>query len=179
MTSDPHRADDLAPAEALRRAAADAVAALTAAGCPPDGLGAYEPPRRRLFGTRPARIIRVGSGWRLGVLVVASDGAVFSGGSTLRAHVPPPVKGYTADSARERDELRHCAIRGGFAEGETVHWALEPVVAEAVGASTSPLALRDGRLVVRWAPRAPIAGAPSLEAYLAERAGLLAATAAP
>ena len=168
MTSEPHphpRRDD------LERLGADTARALAARGRAPDGLGAFEPARRRLFGTRPARITRIGAGWRLGALVVATTGEIFVGGETLRAHVPPPVKGYTAESARERDELRHCAIRGGFAEGETVHWQLVPLDAQAPAA---PVAIRDGRLVVRWAPYAPIATAPSLEDYLAERVSLIA-----
>ena len=146
----------------LEDAAGYAAQALSTLQRTPDALGNYEEPRKRLLGGRPARIVRAGEGWRLGVLVVSTDGLLFHGGETLRAHEPPAVKGYTSESARWRDELRSYAVKGGFAEGETVHWGLQAINLAELTASSSPIAVRDGALVVRWAPRAPVATAPTL-----------------
>ena len=171
------------PAEPLAALAADALERLRAAGVEPEAIGVYEPPRRRLLvGRRPARIVPAGRGWRLGVLLLDEAGRLLVAGETLRARTPPPILGYASESARERDALRHCAIRGGFAEGETVHWGARPLDFAALdgggdagpgGAAPSPVALRDGRLVVRWAPGAPLASATPIERYLDERVRLL------
>ncbi|NLT26700.1 MAG: glutaminase [Microbacteriaceae bacterium] len=163
-------------AERIAALAARAAERLRAAGVAAETIGEYAPPHRRRwwFGTRPARILAVGRGWRLGALVVTDDGRLLAGGETLRARTPPPILGYTSESARERDELRHAAIRGGAAEGETIHWGASPVDPAALDGASAPLAVRDGAPVVRWAPRTPLAAATPLETYLDERTGLLA-----
>lgn len=139
----------------------------------PESVGAYEPPKRRFLHTRQARIVPVTRAWRLGVLLIDEAGALRSAGATLRAHEPPPILGYTAESARQRDELRHAAIRGGFAEGETVHYDTYVIDCEIVRAETGPISLRDGDPVVRWHLGTRLTSAIPLEKYLQERAELL------
>jgi hypothetical protein len=138
---------------------------------PREALGEIaEPGRlRSALGARP-RIVRAGSAWRVGVLLVG-DETVFEEGEVLRA-ADPGRRGYAAESARQRAELRAMALRGGFAEGETVHlgWRVLDVDAVADGASDGPLSWRDGRLVIRWAASAdPL----PLASYLAERIDLI------
>ncbi|WP_235829311.1 hypothetical protein [Gulosibacter macacae] len=159
-------------AEQLRAAAAEAAQQLRAAAIEPDAVAEYEPPRRRFIGTRAARMREIGRAWKLGALLVTDEGELLIAGETLRAHEPPPILGYTSESARERDALRHSAIRGGFTEGTTVHWATQPIDLDALDADSTPLAVRDGALVVRWSPRAPLSSAMPLQAYLAERVEL-------
>lgn len=158
----------------LRSVAAATATELRERGVAPEALGEFVAPRRRLLGTRPARIEPVGEVWRLGVLLLrASEPAEFLGaGPSLRAHEPPPILGYTSESARERDELRHAAIRGGFAEGTVVHY--DPTPLGTLDALSSPLSLRDGTVVVRWAPGCSLQQATPLESYVRERLDLIA-----
>lgn len=176
--------DDLdAPLTAvLREAAQAAFAAARAAGLAlDDGLAALEPPRRRLWGTRPARMRPLGRGLRLGTLILQTSAhdrhgdeppALWGAGETLRAHQPPPILGYTSESARARDDLRRAAIRGGYQEGEVVHYGLHPLDATTIRLPGSPIAVRAGAAVVPWRPGAALASAPLLRDYLLDRVEL-------
>ncbi|GGA60048.1 hypothetical protein GCM10011490_07740 [Pseudoclavibacter endophyticus] len=160
-----------------RAAVADACALLNDAGIEPDPLAAYVP-ERRILGVFPreARLRREGDGWRLGVLVLSTTGDVLIGARTTRARRPERV-GYAAESARERDVLRHAAYRARVPEGVTVHvdgTAVDLEDLAASGGGYEPLALRRDGIVVRWAPAAPLHAALPLDTYLAERAQLLA-----
>ena len=160
-------------ATVVARAAADAAARLTAAEVSPDALGRFVPARRRLFGTRPPRIERVGSAWVVGRLLVSVTGELFAATHTLRAHVPKPHINYPSESARERDQLRHAAIRGGFREGETVHWDAVPIIASELTDTSVPVLVRDGMPMVIWSASAPAASAQPLPVYLDTRIELL------
>ncbi|WP_203136438.1 glutaminase [Microbacterium sp. JZ31] len=141
------------------------------AAAPREALGEIaEPGRiRALLGAGP-RIVRVGSAWRVGVLLI-DDAAVFEEGEVLRA-ADPGRRGYAAESARRRAELRAMALRGGFAEGETVHigWRRLDLDALAAGASSGPLTWDGDRLAIRWTPAGALM---PLSAYLSERISLL------
>lgn len=119
---------------------------------------------------RAPRIVRVGSAWHVGVLLVADD-AVFATSEVLRA-AAPVRRGYAAESARARAERRAEASRGGFGEGETVHvgWAPIDLDAVAAGGASGPLALMEGVPSVRWSAAG---GWMPLKAYLEERIALL------
>lgn len=105
----------------------------------------------------------------MGVLLIGDD-EVYATGEILRAreHV---VRGYTAQSQRERAERAAAAFRGGFAVGETVHlgWTrLDPAAVDA-GEDSGPLARTGGIPTVRWSAT----GAPRpLAEYLDEMIAL-------
>ncbi|UXW86619.1 glutaminase [Microbacterium azadirachtae] len=119
---------------------------------------------------RAPRIVRVGSAWHVGVLLIADD-AVFATAEVLRA-AAPVRRGYAAESARARAERRAEASRGGFRDGETVHvgWAPIDLDAVAAGGASGPLVLTDGVPSVRWSVGG---GLMPLAAYLDERIALL------
>lgn len=144
-------------------------------GAPREALGRYEVPRRILGVARAPRIVRVGEAWHLGVLLLTDD-AVLATGEITRAQ-DPGRRGYAAESARQRAELRAAALRGGFTAGETVHFEWAPIDVDAVarGESSGPLSSRSApvggaELTVRWSPSG---GFAPLARYLDERIELL------
>ncbi|GAA3663505.1 glutaminase [Microbacterium marinilacus] len=148
-------------------------ARLRLAAAPREALGEIAEPSglRRVLGVGP-RIVRAGSAWRVGSLLIGDD-VVHEAGEVLRA-TDPGRRGYAAESARRRAELRAMALRGGFAEGETVHlgwWPLD-LAGLAAGEPTGPLSWQDGRVMIRWTPAGALM---PLSAYLDERVGLLLA----
>lgn len=170
----------------LQRVSVAARDRCVAAGIPLEHLAQYVPPTKRLFGMRAARFAPIGRGWRLGVIVIDEHGQLWHAGATLRAHEPPPHKGYTAQSARARDEMRHAAIRGGYAEGTVVHYDCREITATSLqqastigGASpddgAQPVVLRGEAICVRWSPNCAIENATPLEQYVAERLELIGA----
>ncbi len=146
----------------------DARRALAAAAREP--LGELRTSRRVLGVARAAKVVRVGSAWHLGVLLVGDD-AVFATGDVVRARQEAP-RGYTAESQRARAELAAAARRGGFGEGEAVHvgWRMLDLDAIGRGAPSGPLALVDAVPSVRWSAAA---GFVPLEGYLRDRIALL------
>ncbi|GAA1543195.1 hypothetical protein HD600_000711 [Microbacterium ginsengiterrae] len=142
-----------------------AAARTALAGIPQEGLG-----EERSSRWRGERIVRAGSAWHVGVLLITDD-AVLATGEVLRA-ADPGRRGYTAESARARAQRRQLALRGGFAEGEVVHvgWSVIDVDAVDAGGESGPLSMRDGVPSVRWSKadaHVPLAG------YLRERIELL------
>lgn len=171
--------------ERAESALRDTVAALREAGIVPAALARFVPARRVLgIIPRRERVRATGEGWRLGTLIITSDGELVIDATTTRSRRPERV-GYTAESARERDALRHAAYRGGFVEGVTVHVGgrvvdgYEPGAGCSSDASSSaagelgPLVLRPDTVAVRWAAGTPAAAAIPLDRYLAEHAALL------
>lgn len=134
-------------------------------GLPQEALG-----REKTSRWRAPRIVRAGSAWHVGVLLIADD-AVFATAEVLRA-AAPVRRGYVAESARARAERRAEASRGGFADGETVHvgWTPIDVAAVTAGGSSGPLALADGVPSVRWSASGALM---PLAAYLEDRIALL------
>lgn len=126
--------------------------------------------REKIPRWRAPRIVRAGSAWHVGVLLLTDD-ALLATGEVLRA-AEPVRRGYAAESARARAERRAEASRGGFANGETVHvgWTPIDLAAVAAGGPSGPLALVDGVPSVRWSAAG---GYMPLEAYLRERIALL------
>jgi hypothetical protein len=166
-------ADDHAVAEA--RALLERTAGrLAAGGARDEALARFVPGRRVLgFPARPA-MKPLGRVWRLGVLLLAPDGTPYATGAITRA-IEPGHPGHVAVSAEQRREMRAAAHRGPFAEGETVDYDAAPIdlTPDALRATTGPLFLRGGRLLVRWSASAPDDAAAPFERYLAERADLL------
>ncbi|WP_426323749.1 glutaminase [Microbacterium sp. E-13] len=140
------------------------------AGAPQEALGELVVPRRILGLARAPRIERRGSAWHLGVLLLTAD-AVLATGEIVRAR-HEARRGYTAESQRQRAELAAAAVRGGFADGETVHvgWRMLQPGAVDRGEASAPLFPAGGVPGVRWSASG---GVMPLEAYLAERIALL------
>ncbi|MCP2637966.1 glutaminase [Microbacterium sp. HD4P20] len=137
---------------------------------PREALGELVTPRRVLGISRAARIVRRGSAWHLGVLLLTDD-AVLATGDVIRAR-QEARRGYAAESQRQRAELAAAARRGGFDEGEVVHigWRMLDAAAVDRGGRTGPLALIDGVPSVRWSAAG---GYTPLASYLDERVALL------
>ena len=156
------------PPDAFQTLFAEARIALSAARQEP--LGELRTPRRVLGMARAPRIVRVGSAWHLGVLLIA-EVDVYATGDIVRARAEAP-RGFTAESQRARAELAAAARRGGFAEGEAVHvgWRMLDPGALAEGEASGPLALREGVPSVRWSASG---GWMPLRRYLDERIALL------
>lgn len=144
-----------------RRALADA---------PREDLGTLVEPRRILGIARAPRIVPAGTAWHLGVLLLTDD-AVLATGEIVRSR-HDAVRGYTAESQRQRSLLAAAAHRGGFSEGTAVHvgWTPMDLADVDTGAASAVLRLTDGVPEVRWSVRG---GWAPLESYLRERVELL------
>lgn len=139
------------PADAAPTAAGVLSAARSRlAGAPQEALGDWAASRRLLGFGRAPRIVRVGSAWHVGVLLISDDG-VFATGEILRAR-EDVVRGFTAQSQRERAERAAAAFRGGFAEGESVHLGWEEIDVARVdaGGASGPLGRAGDIPTVRW-----------------------------
>ena len=168
MTAD----DDAVAAarELVQRTAAE----LAAARARDEALAAFVPARRVLLLDRPARMRPLGRVWRLGVVLVAPDGALLATGGITRA-VEPGHPGHVAVSVEDRREHRAAAFRGPFAPGETVNYDALPIplTAEALRSGAGPLLLRDGQVRVRWSASLGDDAAAPFAPYLRERVDLL------
>jgi hypothetical protein len=170
---------DAATAVARARDAVDrAVRELAAASARTETLAEYVPERRVLGLPRAPRMTAIGPVWRLGVLLLDADGRLYATGRVVRAE-RPARRSVIAESVAEHRAYRAAAVKGGIPEGTTVVFDARPLLleADALAAGQDPLVLADGPdgviVGVRWNPAFADATAP-LEAYLAERAELLA-----
>lgn len=139
------------------------------AGAPRERLG-ERLESRKVFGIgRAPRIVPVGDAWHLGVLLIG-DEQVFATGEVLRARADA-IRGFTAESQRERADRAAAAVRGGFAEGETVHVGWHEIDLSTVdaGAASDPLSIVAGVPHVRWNPAG---GTRPLADYLDEQLSL-------
>lgn len=163
-------------------ACVETAAALTQAGVEAEYLALLEPPRRVLLWTRPARMRSLGRVWRVGTLLLGTDGTLYAAGRATRA-AERGRPGYQSLSREERREIAAAALRGGFASGAPVNFDATAIPLDDAAAlaaltaedSTLPLGLADGEVRVRWRAGAPLAGAQTLAAFLADRAALLQA----
>lgn len=139
-----------------------------------EALAEYVPERRTLGIPRAARMTPLGRAWRLGALLVTADGRLLATGRVVRAE-RPARRSTPAAAIAEQRAYAAAAVKGGFAEGETVNFGAVPVdPAELVRAGASgPLVVVDDELFVRWSPSLPDSLTP-LDRYLADRVDLLA-----
>jgi len=134
-----------------------------------EAIGELRKPR---FGA--SRIVPVGRAWRLGVLLLDREGALYSTGSVTRAIVPPRGVANKSPDAEVRREFRRAAARGRFSEGEVVNFGVVRLEldAESLEAGSGPLVMNGGEVVILWNPKNPVDGRRLLEQYLAERISL-------
>ena len=154
-----------------------AVTRLRSAGVPTEALADYVPPRRALLRTRPATMRARGEVWRLGSLLLGTDGRLYAAGRATRS-AERGRPGYQSVSVEERREIAAAALRGGYPIGTPVNYdATElplPITAETTPLDAhGPVGVHAGVLRVRWRPGAPLDGAPTLDQYLSERVDLL------
>ena len=154
---------------------AAAIAELGSSGAPTETLAQYRPPRRTLLIPRRASFVTRGPVWRLGVLLLAADGALFATGAVTRAR-DPKHPNYTSVSGEERRELREAAGRAGFGLHDTVNFDAPPLPLDATLGTVGPLVLRAGQqgdeLTVSWnGSRTPDSLRPFAD-YLRERVEL-------
>ncbi|CAN5431813.1 hypothetical protein BH10ACT6_BH10ACT6_09820 [soil metagenome] len=156
-----------------RVAIASSVTELSISGAPPEMLAEYLPPHRSLLVPRRAAFVTIGPVWRLGVLLLGVDGALFATGSVTRARNPTHPN-YTSVSGEERRERREAARRAGFALHDTVNFDALPLPFDTTLGTVGPLRLRDGALVVSWNGSGTADSLRPFAAYLHERVELLA-----
>lgn len=132
------------------------------AGQAVERLGDWAHSRKLLGFGRAPRIVPVGAAWHVGVLLLTDDG-VLATGEILRAR-EEAIRGFVAESQRQRAAVAAAAFRGGFAEGETVHLGAVPIDLAAVdaGGESGPLSVAgDGTVLVQWSAAGatrPLAG---------------------
>jgi hypothetical protein len=140
---------------------ATAIARLRDAGVPTETRVAT---LRGAFGRTKLRA--VGPVWRLGVLCLAADGAVFATGEVIMV-TEPTHPNFRNELAVARNELRALLRRAGLPVGATAVLDARPLD---VDAPESPLFATDDGLAVEWtAGGSPIPFAD----YLTERVELL------
>lgn len=156
------------------RACAATAAALRDAGVATEALAEFVPERRALLVLKRAATMHpLGEVWRLGALLLGTDGELYAVGRATRAAERGRV-GYQSVSREERRDIAAAALRGGYPAGTPVNYDAEPLPLTALpDGPESPVGVHDGELRVRWRAGASLAGAPTLAQYLAERAELL------
>lgn len=159
------------------RACAETVDALRIAGVEPEGLAEFVPAGRRLLVLpKPATMRPLGEVWRLGALLLGTDGRLWAAGRATRAAERGRV-GYQSLSREERLDLAAAALHGGYPAGAAVNFDAAPLPIDeaslrALGPD-APIGLSGGELRVRWRAGTSLEGAQTLGQYLRERAGLL------
>lgn len=158
-------------------ACTEAAAALRQAGVQPEGLAEYLPETRRLLVfPKPATMRPLGEVWRLGTLLLDTEGGLWAAGRATRAAERGRV-GYQSVSREERRDIAAAALRGGYAAGSPVNFDARPLPFDETAlrelGTDSPIGLADGEIRVRWRSGAALDGAPTLEEYLRDRVALL------
>ncbi|WP_022888811.1 hypothetical protein [Agromyces italicus] len=161
------------PIDRLRASLADAAARLAAARARDEVLAELVQPKPVLGVARAARMAHRGRVWRLGVLLLAPDGALHATGHVVRAE-RPARRSVLAASVAEHRGWQAAAVKGGIAEGETVNFDAPGVdLDELARTGASGPIVFDGETVrVRWNPGQTGALA-ELGRYLDDRVGLL------
>jgi hypothetical protein len=132
-------------------------------------------PRSRFLGipTR-AKMVRVGSVWRLGVFLLSDDGLLFQAGEVTRV-AEPPHPGHVSAYREERREFMEAALRGGFSVGEVVNFNTFRITLDMdeLRQTRRPLFISGPHAYVRWREGAPDSDALLFKNYMAERLELL------
>jgi len=121
---------------------------------------------RRVLGVpRPPVIEPAGRAWRLGALLLDSDGNLYAVGRVTRALEPRDFNSDKTVAGEARREEQRAAARGAFTRGETVNFDIRALSTDS---PEPPLATVDGELtVIDGSVTMPLAR------YLADRAELL------
>ncbi|MBD8539558.1 hypothetical protein [Frigoribacterium sp. CFBP 8751] len=168
----PETPSDDQAAASLRALVEQAAADLAAREARTEALARYKPARRIVVVKTAESLEPAGRAWRLGVLLLGTDGRVFETGRITRA-VTPTRSQHLSAQVEQRKAERRAAVRGHFAEGEVVNYAYEPVdlSTAALQGGEQRLLVRGGHALVRWGTAT--GEVRDLAAYLADRAELL------
>ncbi|MFC5500986.1 hypothetical protein ACFPJ4_01895 [Lysinimonas soli] len=149
-----------------------AIARLTAASARTEILAELHPPRK--FGPfrRAPRMTRLGSVWRLGVLLLAPDGRLYATGQVIRA-ADPRHPNFTSASGEVRREIREAARAAGLPPGETVDFDAAPIELDA-DTPGGPVVRVGDELRVSWNGSRSLDSLVPFGRYLTERVELLA-----
>lgn len=125
--------------------------------------------------TRPF-MVRTGSAWRLGVVLLDRTGQLYATGEITRAIEPQVAVTNRSAEAEQKREYRRAAARGSFHTGETINHGFTPidVSIEALRAGDGPLSLdnSDDDASANVLVRLPSGSRIPLERYLADRVSL-------
>lgn len=161
----------------LREVCLDRLRALQAAGVKTEKLAVYVAPSR-LFGVFPraATMRPIGEVWRLGTLLLDTNGELWAAGSATRAAERGRV-GYQSVSREERKDFAAAAFKGGYPVGTAVNYDAKRLQLDRSSLQAleedSPIGVSAGQVRVRWRAGAPLDVAMPLEQYLRERSELL------
>lgn len=178
--------------ERILEIAAPFVTELENSGIPPENLAVYVPAHRKFLWPRAARMRHVAQVWRLGTLLLSTEGHLYSAGRITRA-AERGRPNYQSVSREERRDLAAAALKGGYPAGAAVNFDAALLASPTAAprphthgisprtdhekpdpfATSSPLALAGDEIRVLWSPGAPLESAPTLTHYLAERVSLL------
>lgn len=156
------------PAE-LPALLARTVETLVSRGAQDEAIAEYHRTRGRFSLRRGPYMKPVGRAWRLGVLLLGTDGSVAGIGKVTRA-VEPGHANNQALSAEERRDVRRAAHDAAFPDGEVVNYDVVPLDRELLG---EPLVERDGAVFVRWRPGRGDDALMPIAAYIDDRLSLL------
>lgn len=146
-----------------------AVERLLAAGARDELLVEYARPRWAGLRLSP-KLTTIGRVWRLGVLLLGHDAALYATGTSLRVSEPRHPNAQSA-LAEQRREVRAVALRSGISAGETINLDAMDIRLDELGPRTRPVARTEEGLFVQWSTDSD-ALAP-FENYLDERIALL------
>lgn len=152
------------------------VGSLQRAGVQPEPLAILLAAHKR-WGviTVAAKMLPVAEVWRLGVLLVDTDGQLWVAGRTTRA-AERQRRSFQAASLEERRDIAATALKAGYDLGQSVNYDAARLDLAALTESPEAdgvVAWHDDVLRVRWRAGADLAGAPTVEEYLSERTALL------
>lgn len=115
--------DEVTRAAWLRAQAAcgDSARRLGAADIAPEALAQYVAERGAFVWRRKPTMRPLGMAWRLGTLLIRTDGALYAHGRSTRA-AERGRPSFQSESREERREIAAAALRGGFGVGTPVSY---------------------------------------------------------
>lgn len=154
--------------EAARACLDEAVQALHAGHVADEALARWVQPKRVLGVARPPALKPLGRVWRLGVLLLGHDGALYGTGINTRVTEPGRPQNLHL-AVEERRAYREAALKAGYAIGEVVNHDVTPINLATIQDATGPVVIDGNVLCVRWSPAG---GLVPFEDYVAERVEL-------
>lgn len=166
-------ADDDAIERQIAASLSRIVGMLQDSGAKDEALGTLRQSRGfSIFKTTPV-MMPAGRAWRLGALLLDRHSQLYSTGEVTRAIEPGRAATNRSEAGELRRSVRMAAARGPFDEGEVVNYYFVPISLDVdkLRGGSGPLSIEGETVMVRWDGGL---GSSPLDAYLTERAALLA-----